>query len=189
MSRHQEIPTKVHSTILSTIKSGLGGRDAPTATAERPDSLWGTSSSTIWSASMWIRTLEAGHARSKEVTILNMIECMGASEWYDAELQQAEKAPPPTKRGRLRKRLATVVLDKYLKKCDTTAMDRSRELASNDNEDHPSSQDSTGVQKRFLDGRRKRLTNLFHRGQTLRKLVQRTHLGILFDSNIWCVLR
>jgi hypothetical protein len=64
---------------------------------------------------MWIHMLEAGHARSKKATILNMIEWMGASEWYDAELEQAEKAPPPTKRGTPRKRLATVVLDKYLK--------------------------------------------------------------------------
>ena len=35
--------------------------------------------------------LEAGHARSKETTILDMIEWIGASEWYDAELEQAEK--------------------------------------------------------------------------------------------------
>ncbi|CAM6002785.1 unnamed protein product [Sphagnum balticum] len=120
---------------------------------------------------MWIRTLKAGHARSKELTILNMIECMGASEWYDAELQQAEKAPPPTKRGRPRKCLATVVLDKYFKECDTTAMRSSREHASNVNEDHPLLQDSAGVQKGFLDTRRKRLNNLFHRGRRLRELV------------------
>ena len=36
---------------------------------------------------MWINMLEAGHARSKEATILNMIEWMGALEWYDAELE------------------------------------------------------------------------------------------------------
>ena len=59
--------------------------------------------------------LEAGHACSKEVTILNMIEWIGASEWYDTELEQAEKAPPSTERGTPRKRLATVVLDKYSK--------------------------------------------------------------------------
>jgi hypothetical protein len=32
-----------------------------------------------WSASMRINMLEAGHARSKEATILNMIEWMDAS--------------------------------------------------------------------------------------------------------------
>ncbi|CZR68400.1 uncharacterized protein PAC_18299 [Phialocephala subalpina] len=146
-----EVPTKVHSRILSTLRPSLGGTPATTAVAERPDSMWITSSSTTWSASMWIKMLEAGHARSKEVTILNMIEWMGASEWYDAELEQAEKAPPPTKH----------------------------------NEDRPSSLDSAGIQKRILDTRRKRLSNIFHRGRTLRKLVQMTRLGILFDPDIW----
>lgn len=82
MSRRQEVPTKVHSKILSTLQSGLGRAPAILPLAERPDpdSLWITSSSTTWSTSMWINILEAGHARSKEVTILNMIEWMGASE-------------------------------------------------------------------------------------------------------------
>jgi hypothetical protein len=97
MSRRQEVPTEVHSRILSTFRPGLGGTPATTAMAERPGSVWITSSPITWSASMWINMLEAGHARSKEATILNMIEWIGASEWYDAELGQAEKAPPPTK--------------------------------------------------------------------------------------------
>jgi len=139
---------------------------------------------------MWINMLEAGHARSKEVTILNMIEWMGASEWYDAELEQAEKAPPPTKRGTPRKRLATVVLDKYLKEArDTTAIEDPEKLTSKDNEDRPSLLDSARIQKRILDTRRKRLNNIFHRGRTLRKLVQMTRLGILFDPDIWYVLQ
>ena len=131
--------------------------------------------------------LEAGHARSKEVTILNMIEWMGASEWHDAELGQAEKTPPPMKRGTPRKRLATVVLDKYLKGArDTTAMEGEgpEKLTSRGNEVHPSSLDLAGIQKRILDTRRKRLNNIFHRGRTLRKLVQMTRLGILFDPDI-----
>jgi hypothetical protein len=133
--------------------------------------------------------LEAGHARSKETTILNMIEWMGASEWYDAELEQAEKAPPPTKRGTPRKRLATVVLDRYLKEApDTMGTESPGKLASKDNENCPSSPDSTGIQRKILDTRRKKLNNLFHRGRTLRKLVQMTRLGILFDADIWYVL-
>ncbi|CZR52926.1 uncharacterized protein PAC_02804 [Phialocephala subalpina] len=82
MSRRQEVLTKVHSQILSTLRPSLGRAPAALAMAERPDSdsLWITSSSTTWSASMWINMLEVGHARSKEVTILNMIEWMGALE-------------------------------------------------------------------------------------------------------------
>lgn len=189
MSRRQEVPTEVHSRILSTLRPSLGGTPAMAAVAERPGSIWISSSSTTWSASMWINMLEAGHARSKEATILNMIEWMGASEWYDAELEQAEKAPPPTKRGTPRKRLATVVLDKYLKEAhDTTAAESPGKLASGDNEDHPSSANSAGIQKRIFDTRRKRLNNILHRGRTLRKLIQITRLGILFDPDIWYVL-
>jgi hypothetical protein len=73
---------------------------------------------------MWINILNTGHARSKEATILNIIEWIGALEWYSAKLKQAEKAPPLTKQGTPRKRLATVVLDKYLKEArDTTAVE------------------------------------------------------------------
>lgn len=158
MSRRQEVPTKVHARILSTLRSGLRGIQANTTVAERPDSMWIT-------ASMWINMLEAGHARSKEITILNIIEWMSASEWYDAELEQAEKAPPPTKRGTPRKRLATIVLDKYLKEAhDATTMKGPENLTSKDNEDRPLSVDSAGIQKRILDIRRKRLNNIFHRG-------------------------
>ncbi|KAH8772435.1 hypothetical protein F5882DRAFT_505910 [Hyaloscypha sp. PMI_1271] len=74
MSRRQEVPTEVHSRILSTLRPSLGGTPATTAVAERPGSMWIASTPTTWSASMWINVLEAGHARSKEVTILNMIE-------------------------------------------------------------------------------------------------------------------
>jgi hypothetical protein len=179
---------EVHSRILSTLRPSLSGAPATTAVAERPGSMWIASSPTTWSASMWINMLEAGHARSKEVTILNMIEWIGTSEWYDTKLEQAEKAPPPTKRGIPRKSLATVVLDKYLKEArDTTAMESLGKLASEDNKDHPSSLDSAGIQKIF-DTRRKRLLKILHRGRTLCKLIQMTCLGILFDPDIWYVL-
>ncbi|KAE8441969.1 hypothetical protein EG329_004136 [Mollisiaceae sp. DMI_Dod_QoI] len=80
MSRRWEIPKQIHSRIFTTIQPGLGGTPATAAVVGRPDSAYITSNSTTWSASMWINMLEAGHARSKETTILNMIEWMGASE-------------------------------------------------------------------------------------------------------------
>ena len=172
ISRRQEVPTKVYSRILRTLRSGLSRTPATTTVAERPDSMWTTSSSTTWSASMWINILEAGHARSKEVTILNIIELMGALEWYNAELEQAKKEPPSTKRRTPRKRLATVVLDKYLKEArDTTAIEGPENLALISRGDRPSSLDSSRIHKKILDIRRKRLNNTFHRGRTLRKLV------------------
>jgi hypothetical protein len=189
MSRRQEVPTAVHSKILSTLRPSLSGTPITTDMAERPGPVWIINSPTTWSATMWINMLDAGHARSKEVTVLNMIEWMGASKWFDTELEQAEKAPPLTKRGVPRKRVATVVLDKYLEDArDTTTVGSPGKLASEDREDYPLSPTSAEIQKRICDTRRKRLNNVFHRGRTLRKLIQMTSLGILFDSNIWYVL-
>ncbi|TVY15624.1 hypothetical protein LARI1_G009016 [Lachnellula arida] len=184
MSNCQEIPTEVHSSILSTLRPGLGKTTNLTSMAERSGSVWITNSPTTWSASMWINMLEAGHTRSKKVTILNMVVWMGASEWYDNELEQAGKVQILTKRGTPRKRLATVVLDKYLKEAaDTPAVTSPGKAASDDNKDP--SPNPAGIQKRIFDNRRKRLNNIFHRGRTLCKLVQMTHLGILFNPDIW----
>jgi hypothetical protein len=190
MGKRWEQPKQVHSSILATLRPSLGETPDTTTAVGRPDSVWTTSSSTIWSASMWIDVLEAGQARSKEGTIFKMIECIGASDWYDAELEQAKKAPPPTKCGTLRKRLATVVLDKYLKEArDTPAVEDPEKLTSIDNKDCPSSQGPAGIQKRILNTRRKNLIETFRRGRTLRRLVQMTRPGILFDPNTWYVLR
>lgn len=90
--------------------------------------------------------LEAGQARSREATILNIIEWIGALEWYDAELAQVKKAPPLTKRGKLRKRLATIVLNKYLKEAqDTTAIGSPRKLVLRDNDNRPPLINLTGI--------------------------------------------
>jgi len=187
MSRRCEIPKEIHSRILTTIQPSLGGTSATATTVRRPDSAYITSSSTTWSTSMWINMLEAGYARFKETTILNMIEWMGASEWYDAELQQAEKVPPRTKRGTLRKRLATIVLDKYLEAaCSTAATEGTDNPTVIDTKDR--SLDAARIQTRVLNARRKKLNQIFHRGRALRNLIQMTHLGILFDPDIWYVL-
>jgi hypothetical protein len=79
ISRRHKVLTEVYLRILTTIRP-------TTTTVGRPDSVWIISSPTTWSASMWINMLEASHTRSKEVTILNIIEWIGALEWYNAEL-------------------------------------------------------------------------------------------------------
>jgi hypothetical protein len=85
--------------------------------------------------------------------------------------------------------VATVVLDKYLKEArDTTAMESPGKVASEDKEDRPSSPTSARIQKGILDKRRRKLNNIFHKGRTLRKLIQMTRLGILFNPDIWYIL-
>jgi hypothetical protein len=67
-------------------------------------------------------------------------------------------------------------------------MESPGKLASEGNEDPPPLANSAGIQKRIFDTRRKRLNNILYRGRTLRKLIQMTRLGILFDLDIWYVL-
>jgi len=74
ISRRQEVLTEVHSRILSILQPSLSRVPAITTIAERPGSMWIASSPITWLASIWINILEAGHARSKEATILNIIE-------------------------------------------------------------------------------------------------------------------
>lgn len=181
MTKRQSVPASVHSNILKTLRPNLRDTSAM-ATIERDNTIWlaGT-----WSATMWITMLEAGQARSRESTILNMIEWMGASKWYDNELAHAERDPPYTKRGKPRKRLATVILDEHLKGVQNSTVEKSASFAMDGVECHL--QGSTEVRSRILDTRRKKLSNIFHKGRTLRRLVEMTHLGVLFDPNIWYV--
>ncbi|KAH8588045.1 hypothetical protein B0O99DRAFT_640250, partial [Bisporella sp. PMI_857] len=86
MSRRREVPTEVHLKILTTIRPGHDETQAIVVAMQCPDSILITSSPKFWPASMWINILEAGHARSKGITILSMIEWIGASEWYDAAI-------------------------------------------------------------------------------------------------------
>ena len=91
----------------------------------------------------------------------------------------------PTKHRIPRKHLTTIVLDKYLKEThDTIAKESPRKLASKGNKDCSSLLNSAGIQKQIFDTRRKRLNNIFYRGQTLYKLIKMTYLGILFDPDI-----
>jgi hypothetical protein len=73
--------------------------------------------------------------------------------------------PPLIKRGTPRKRLATVILDKYLKEAyNTTVIESPGKLASKGNKDPPLLVNSAGIQKRIFNTRRKRLNNILYRG-------------------------
>jgi hypothetical protein len=183
MSNRQELPSKAYSKILSTLRPSLDITLTVPAVAE--GGIPSTSSSTSWSPSMWINMLETGEAHSREAIILNMIERMGASKWYDAEHAEAEKEPPLTKRGRSRKRLASVILDKHLRERESTTKASPR---NRDSEDDSLLPNLASIQERVLDKRRKKLISHLHQGRTLCKLVQMTHLGILFHPKIWYVL-
>ncbi|KAH7389249.1 hypothetical protein BKA64DRAFT_758493 [Cadophora sp. MPI-SDFR-AT-0126] len=131
MTNSQEVPSEVHCEILSTIRSSFDVIPVAPTEVKRGESIPITNNSKPLLASMWLNMLKASQSRSKKVTILHMIEMMGASEWYENELAEAERDPPRTKRGAPRKRLATIVLDEYLKEPqDSTSIKNPEELTS-----------------------------------------------------------
>jgi hypothetical protein len=74
MSRRQEVLIEVYSRIFSILRSSFSRIPAITAIVERLGSIWIASSLITWLAFIWINILEVDYTRSKEITILNIIE-------------------------------------------------------------------------------------------------------------------
>jgi hypothetical protein len=71
-----------------------------------------------------------------------------------------------------RKRLAIIVLDKYLKKVSNIIVtESSGKLISKNNKDYSLLVNSAGIQKRIFNIRRKRLNNILYKRQILYKLI------------------
>ncbi|KAL2257852.1 hypothetical protein VTK26DRAFT_9083 [Humicola hyalothermophila] len=80
---------------------------------EASESVWSATDMRSWSASMWMRLLEAGQSRSKTTIILNLIEEMGAAVWYETQLREIAGSGLVTKRGKPREqRIQERVADK-----------------------------------------------------------------------------
>lgn len=60
---------------------------------------------------MWLHVLSAGAFESKTDAILDRLHWMGASVWYDSQIEKLQEHPPRTKRGRPARRVPTYVLD------------------------------------------------------------------------------
>jgi hypothetical protein len=89
------------------------------------------------------------------------------------------------KRETPKKCLATIILDKYLKEVyNTIVIESPGKLASKGNKDPLLLVNSTGIQKRIFNTKRKKLNNILYKRQILYKLIQITYLGILFDPDI-----
>jgi len=120
---------------------------------------------------------------------LNMLEYMGAWEWYDSQVRLVQASSKVlTKKGKPvdHKGAATYLLDKiqrsrkYIKSLGMlTLKDGDATINS------PFDAQGT-LTKRNKKLQRKRLITQLSRRQTLsNKLVKKLGLGILFDKNIW----
>lgn len=167
MSRIQALPDKCHSRIIRTMYPR--NEEDNVSTVEMESSTFPAFNT--WSASMWFQLLEADQVHGKRATVFRMIEWMGFVSWYEAETKLIAKSPPQTKRGRLKKRLSSIVIDRYL----------NDEYESNTSEALPAHRESK-LRKR------EQLIKVIHRGRRLKAMVDMTSSGILLDHNIWYVL-
>ena len=167
------MPRQVYVTILRALRDS------------RKDVL----ASSDWSTgSMWVDILEAGSVENQKVTILNMLEYMGAWEWYDSQVRLVQASGKVlTKKGKPvdHKGAATNLLDKiqrsgkYIKSLGMLTLEDGDATI-----DNPSNAQGT-LAERNKKLQRKRLITQLSRGQTLsNKLVKKLGLGILFDKNI-----
>lgn len=181
LSKHREAaPTDVHKRVLQLIQGSYPGAMA-------------ASTGNKWSdGSMWVRVLDMGSAQQKRVTVLNMLEYMGAWEWYDGQIKLAQNTVF-TKKGKLvdRRGAATHVLD-GIEKFEESIEERPRWIsgvgrvtAHKEGIDlFKNSQPSVDQAQKHL--RRKQITLQLIRGRKLTtKLVKELGTGILFHRKIW----
>jgi hypothetical protein len=174
LSKHQDgVPREVHVTILQA------HRDS------RQDMLL----SSDWSSgSMWADILEAGSVEGQKVTILRMLEYMGAWEWYDSQIRLLQESGTiHTKKNKpvSRKGAASHVLNE-IQRSGKCIKSLGRLTLENDGRTGTSSDGQDTITERNRKQQRQRIVIQLSRGQKLStKLVKELGLGILFSPEIW----
>uniref|UniRef100_A0A093ULD9 Ubiquitin-like-specific protease 1 n=1 Tax=Talaromyces marneffei PM1 TaxID=1077442 RepID=A0A093ULD9_TALMA len=101
LNKHQtDLPRTVHRRILQSLH-----------TAQKPIM---NSTAHQWSdGRMWMEVLERGSATNRRCSVLNMLEYMGASKWYDSQIEHAKRTVYTTENKPVgEKGAATYVLDR-----------------------------------------------------------------------------
>ena len=167
-----ELPREVYSRILLTLQNNHE--------AIRVES-------SNWSdGAMWIRVLEAGESRTRRATIFNMLEYMGAWEWYDFQVKLAEGVvntqgnKPAVRRGAAIRGAAIRVMDEIQGK---SVGEVGRVIEKGQKKpDIP----SESAAKKARIAQRKHFHTQLARGRKLKeKLVKGLGLGILLNPKIW----
>ena len=152
-----------------------------------------------WSdGSMWMQVLEAGESGKQKVTIFNILEYIGAWEWYDRQVKSSQ-ATVLTKKKKLvdRKGAATQVLNqmqdlqtsaeqpgKWIRGVGRITLSDKRYESANSLKSYDAS-----IVEQDRKSQRRRITIQLSRGQKLStRIVKELSLDILFRLPIWCVV-
>ena len=174
LSKNQDGPSReVHATILRALRDPCQGMFA----------------SNNWSnGSMWMDILEKGSIEGQKVTILNMLEYMGAWEWYDSQVRSLQesgriltkKGKPVGRRGAATHVLNEMQSGKWIKSLGRLT------LEDGGGETRAASDGQDSITERNREVRRVRIKTQLSRGRKLStKLVKELGFGILFSPKIW----
>jgi hypothetical protein len=185
-SKYQDgVPKEVHSRILQTLREHHG------QTISVPNS-------NEWSdGSMWIRVLEAGSSANRKVTILNMLEYIGAWEWYDGQVKLSQATVRTKKNKPVNRRGAAIHVLNKMQSLQTRTEQPGKWVSGVGRIDMTKEEDNSGMSRESCDAsitekirhsQRRRISMQLSRGQKLStKLVKELGIGILFLPEIWLV--
>lgn len=180
-SKYQHgVPKAVYTRILQTMRVSHKEPSNPPNLGEWSD------------GSTWMKVLEAGWFQNQKITILNMLEYIGAWEWYDAQVKLTQSTIRTKKNKPVDRRGAAIhVLDgmqglptmndqygKCIRNVGRITFGEER------NESCDLADDS--ITEKNTQLMRRRINMQLSRGNKLStKLVKELGLGILFSPNIW----
>lgn len=131
---------------------------------------------------MWTNILRTGYSKSKRVSILNILEDMGASAWYDDQITLAQESIRTKKNKPVDQKGAAIYVLNRIQGEDTTG-DPGKCIKSAMT---PFEEPYTGIVREIDQEERRRIAMQLSRGKKLRtKLVKELSLGILFSLKIW----
>lgn len=169
-----ELPRDVYSRILSILQSShneaVGRRS--------PDSDWSD-------GSIWIQILQAGESRTRRSTIFNMLEYMGAWEWYNRQIKLTQAKYEAEKKKPLHPKTAAsyVLSDLRKSKSPGKSIKGIGKLTLEERGNIPLKNDKPSIAK---EKERENIRMQLGRGHKLKdKLVKELGLGILFSPGIW----
>lgn len=173
LSKYKDgVPSDIHIRVLQSLQPGVSAVCA---------------NQNHWSdGSIWVEILEMGESRKDRGTIQNMLEYIGAWEWYAAQVELAKKTVKTKKNRLVKDRGASSHVMNQIQRRWISGVGVVT-LHEGDSNFLSGSAPATITEgaKRL---QRSRLQMQLNRGKMCAKLVKELGLGILFDQNIWYIL-
>ncbi|KAE8399780.1 hypothetical protein BDV37DRAFT_259679, partial [Aspergillus pseudonomiae] len=177
LSKYKDgVPSDLHIRVLQSLQ-----QVQPEASAE-------STNQNYWSdGSMWVQILKISDSRQGQSTVQNMLEYIGAWEWYNTQLELAKKTLRTKKNKSVGERGAALHVMNQIQNRWISGVG-----IVTPHEDEYNSLSRSGSSSITGEGKhlqRKRINTQLYRGKMCTKLVKELGLGILFDRNIWVYVK